>query len=228
MNISIIVPVLNEAVRVRRFLAELRKRSPQAEILVVDGNSSDQTVEYVAPFCDRVLQTTSGRASQMNAGARVAGGDVLWFVHADAIVPVAAITEIESALRDERVVGGFFRIRIPRANFIYRFTDCFAHYAGLLFGIRYGDHGFFCRRESFEKIGGFPEVALMEDADFFRKMRRAGRVVAIQDAIIVSPRRYERIGPVRLTVVFALMSLLYFFRAPRRSLQWIYARACSR
>jgi rSAM/selenodomain-associated transferase 2 len=222
MKISIIVPVLNEAGLIRKCLAELRKAAPQAEILIVDGNSSDETVDYAAPLCHRVLQTTAGRARQMNAGARVAGGDVFWFVHADATVPAGAISEIEQALRDERVVGGFFRIRIPRANFIYRFTDCFAHYAGLLFGIRYGDHGLFCRHESFEMIGGFPEVPLMEDADFFRKLRRTGRVVVIQDAIIVSPRRYERIGPARLTAVFALMSLLYFFRAPRRLLDWIY------
>jgi rSAM/selenodomain-associated transferase 2 len=228
MKISIIVPALNEATLIRRSLAELRRRAPQAEILVVDGNSFDQTADYAAPLCDRVLQTTAGRARQMNAGARDARGDVLWFVHADATVPAAATAEIERALRDQRVVGGFFRIRIPRANFIYRFTDCFGHYAGLLFGIRYGDHGFFCRRETFEKIGGFPDVAVMEDADFFRKLRRAGRVGVIPEPIVINPRRYEQIGPTRLTVVFALMGLLYFFRAPRRSLHWIYHRACSR
>jgi hypothetical protein len=131
-------------------------------------------------------------------------------------------------LRDQRVVGGFFRIRIPRASFVYRISDCFAHYAGLLSGIRYGDHGFFCRRETFEKIGGFPDVALMEDADFFRKLRRAGRIAVIRDRIVIDPRRWERIGPTRLTAVFALMGVLYFFHAPRRLLCWIYNRACLR
>ena len=164
----------------------------------------------------------------MNAGARAAHGEVLWFLHADATVPATAADEIVRVLSDRRVVGGFFRIRIPRANPIYRVSDCFAHYAGLLFGIRYGDHGFFCRREIFEKIGGFPEVPLMEDADFFRKLRRAGRVRVIPEPIVIEPRRYERIGPARLTGVFALMSGLYFFRAPRRWLQWIYDNACSR
>lgn len=225
--ISIIVPVLNEAALIRGFLVELRERAPLAEILVVDGTSSDATADHAAPLCDRVLQTAAGRARQMNAGARAATGDVLWFLHADATVPPTAADEIARALSDRRVVGGFFRIRIPRPNLIYRISDCLAHYAGLLFGIRYGDHGFFCRRETFEQIGGFPEVALMEDADFFRKLRRAGRVEVISAPIVIEPRRYERIGPVRLTAVFAVMSVLYFFRAPRRWLEWLYDHACT-
>jgi rSAM/selenodomain-associated transferase 2 len=225
--ISIIVPVLNEAALVREFLAELKTRVPRAEILVVDGNSSDQTAGYAAPLCDRVLQATAGRARQMNAGARAAAGDILWFLHVDATVPQAAADEIARVLSDQDVVGGFFRIRIPRQNPIYRVSDSVAHYAGLLFGMRYGDHGFFCRREIFEKIGGFPEVALMEDADFFRKLRRAGKVGVVPAPIVIDPRRYERIGPARLTLVFAVMSMLYFVRVPRRCLQWIYDRACS-
>jgi len=226
--ISIIVPVLNEAVLIRQFLRELKKRVPEAEILVVDGTSSDQTAGSAAPLCDRVVQTTAGRARQMNAGARAAQGDVLWFLHADATVPPTAADEIARVLSDPDVAGGFFRIRIPRPSLIYRVSDCLAHYAGLLFGIRYGDHGFFCRRETFEKIGGFPEVALMEDADFFRKLRRAGKICVIPEPIAIEPRRYEQIGPGRLTLVFALMSVLYFLRAPRHWLQWIYDRACSR
>jgi rSAM/selenodomain-associated transferase 2 len=228
MKISIIVPVLNEAAMIRKCLVELRKAAPGAEMIVVDGNSSDPTADLARPLCDHVLQTTSGRARQMNAGAQFAHGDVLWFIHVDATIPRTAVAEIERMLRDQYVVGGFFRIRIPRSNFIYRFSDCFAHYAGLLFGLRYGDHGFFCRRESFESIGGFPEVSLMEDADFFRKLRHAGRIAVIREPIVIDPRRYERIGPARLTVVFALMGLLYFFHAPRRLLKWIYDRACSR
>jgi cellulose synthase/poly-beta-1,6-N-acetylglucosamine synthase-like glycosyltransferase len=195
--------------------------------LVVDGTSSDPTAEYAAPLCDCVLQTTAGRARQMNAGARSATGNVLWFIHADATIPATAVYDIARILNDQEVVGGFFRIRIPRPDLIYRVSDCVAHYAGLLFGIRYGDHGFFCRREIFERIGGFPEVALMEDADFFRKLRRAGKIRVIREPILIEPRRYERIGPARLTAVFALMSVLYFFRTPRRWLQWIYDRACS-
>jgi len=226
MNISVVVPVLNEAVLIREFLVDLCDRAPKAEIIVVDGSSSDRTTEFAAGRCDRLLQTAPGRARQMNAGAYIAKGDVVWFLHVDARIPDNAIADIEYALRDRDVIGGFFRIRLPRAGFIYRLSDCFAHYAGLLLRVRYGDHGFFCRREIFEKIDGFPEVALMEDADFFRKLRRAGRIAVISRRIVVNPRRYERIGPSRLTLAFGLIGLLYLLHAPRQLLQVIYRRTC--
>lgn len=228
MNISIIVPVLNEEAHIQEFLIHLRERAPTAEIVVVDGGSTDRTPENADGFCDRALQTAPGRARQMNAGARVARGEVLWFLHADARIPDTATAEIESALKDQRVTGGFFRIRLPRRGFVYRLTDCFAHYAGLALRLRYGDHGFFCRQQTFEQIGGFPEVALMEDADFFRKMRRSGRFAVIPKRIVVNPRRYESIGPWRLTLAFGLISLLYLFHVSRRRLQKIYLRACCR
>jgi rSAM/selenodomain-associated transferase 2 len=228
MNISIIVPVLNEAALIRQSLADLRERAPKAEIIVVDGASCDRTMEFAAGLCDRLLQTVPERACQMNAGARVARGDVLWFLHADATIPDTAIADIEYALVDRKVSGGYFRIRIPRQGLVYRFSDCFAHYAGLLLRMRYGDHGLFCRREIFEKIGGFPEVELMEDADLFRKLRRSGRMAVIPQRIVVNPRRYERIGPSRLTLAFGLIGVLYFFHAPRRILQSIYRCTCCR
>ncbi|MEP7014836.1 MAG: TIGR04283 family arsenosugar biosynthesis glycosyltransferase [Verrucomicrobiota bacterium] len=228
MRISIIVPVLNEGPHIGAFLRRLRERAMTAEIIVVDGMSSDGTAGFAATLCDRLLQTAPGRAGQMNDGARVASGAVLWFLHADVAVPDTAISDIERALQDRQVVGGFFRIRLPGKRFIYRFTDGLAHYAGLALRIRCGDHGLFCRREIFEKVGGFPEVALMEDADFFRKLRRAGRIKVIPQRIVVSPRRYEAIGPARLTLAFGVIGFLYFLRAPRRVLQTLYRRLCSR
>jgi rSAM/selenodomain-associated transferase 2 len=228
MNISIIVPVLNERALIREFLVDLRDRAPMAEIIVVDGGSSDGTRELASGSCDRLIQTKPSRAVQMNAGASVAAGDVTWFLHADARVPESAVADIERALRDRAVAGGFFRIRFPRQDFVYRFSDCFAHYAGLLLRIRYSDHGFFCRREIFEKIEGFPEVALMEDADFFRKLRRAGRIAVMSEPIVINPRRYEQIGPSRLTLVYGLLGLLYFLHAPRQLLQTVYRHACCR
>ena len=228
MNISIVVPVLNEAALIRESLTGFRERAPKAEIIVVDGTSSDGTTELATGLCDQLLQTAPGRAGQLNAGARAARGEVLWFLHVDATTPAVAIAEIESALKNPEIIGGFFRMRFPREDFIYRFSDCLAHYAGLLLRIRYGDHGFFCRREIFDKIGGFPKVPLMEDADFFRKLRGAGRIAVIRQRIVVNPRRYEEIGPGRLTLAYGLIGLLYLFHARRRLLQKIYLRTCCR
>jgi rSAM/selenodomain-associated transferase 2 len=228
VQISIVVPAFNEAALIRNFLAHLRERAPKAEIIVVDGQSSDATAELATDLCDRVIKTRPNRALQMNAGAAVARGDVLWFLHVDAEIPVGALPEIERALQDRHVAAGFFRIRLPRKNPVYRLTDSFAHYAGLALRMRCGDHGLFCQRDAFAKVGGFPEIALMEDVEFFRKLRRHGRVAVLQKRIIASPRRYEEVGPLRLTLAYGLIATLYFFGAPTQFLQSIYKRACCR
>lgn len=228
MSISIIVPVLNEALLIQSFLENLRERATGAEVIVVDGSSSDGTSELAIGLCDRIVQTTAGRARQMNAGASLAQGEVLWFLHADATIPENALSEIERALQDRHVVGGFFRVRFLQERFIYRLTDRFSHFAGLALGIRCGDHAFFCRREIFEKIGGYPEVDLMEDVDFFRRLRRAGRIAVVTPPVVIDPRRYEMIGPWRLTFVFGLIWVLYFLRVPRAMLRSAYQRLCCR
>ena len=228
MVISIISPTLNEASTIEQFLNSLRKRAGNAEIIAVDGGSSDGTFELARNHCDRCVRATPGRAVQMNAGADAASGDVFWFLHADTQVPAACLRQISDALGDPAVVGGFFRIRIPSKRFVYRLTDSFAHYAGLLLRMRFGDHGFFCRRIVFEQIGGFPEVPLMEDAEFFHKLRRLGRTTILSTPLLSSPRRYEYIGPWRLTLTYGLIALLYFLRIPIPILVRIYRGACAR
>ena len=143
MQVSIIVPVLNEAPLIRPFLEHLRERAPGAEIIVVDGASTDGTDELAAGFCDLLLRSGGrGRAIQMNTGARAAGGDVFWFLHADAEVPPGCLDEIGRIIWDRSASGGYFRIRLPR-GVVYRLTDSFGHYAGLLLRMRCGDHGIF-------------------------------------------------------------------------------------
>lgn len=225
MSVSIIVPVLNEAPLLRSFLAHLRERATGAEIIVADGGSSDGTVELVRGSCDQLVVSERSRAIQMNTGARAAHGDTLWFVHVDAEVPPGCLEEIERIMDDPNVAGGFFRIRLPQDR-VYRLTDSFAHYAGLLLQMRCGDHGIFCRRTIFLDIGGFPEVPLMEDVEFFRRLRRHGRVIYSRKRLLVSPRRYEAIGRMRLTLAYGLIGTLYVLGIPLSKLGTIYERTC--
>ncbi len=225
MEFSIIVPVLNEAKLIRPFLAHLRERAPEAEIIVADGGSCDGTADLERGPCDRIVVTQRNRAIQMNAGARAAHGDILWFVHVDAEVPWGCLDEIERITDDPKVAGGFFRIRLPR-NSIYRMTDGFAHYAGIVLRMRCGDHGLFCRRTAFMDVGGFPEVPLMEDVEFFRRLQHRGRVTYSHKRILVSPRRYERVGRVRLTLAYGLIAMLYIFGVPLSKLASLYRRIC--
>jgi rSAM/selenodomain-associated transferase 2 len=225
MQISVIVPVSNEALLLRPFLTHLRERAPGAEIIVADGGSADSTVDLAQGFCDRLVVSERSRPIQMNAGARAACGDILWFLHVDAEVPWGCLSEIERIMGDPSVAGGFFRIRLPRGS-VYRLTDSFAHYAGILLRMRCGDHGIFCRRTAFLDIGGFPEVPLMEDVEFFRRLQRVGRMKFSHKRILASPRRYETIGRLRLTVAYGLIATLYNFGVPLPKLASIYKRTC--
>src|SRR5690242_17103395 len=128
MKVSIIVPVFNEAPIIREFLQHLRERAAEAEIIVADGESYDSTANLARGLCDQLLASKRNRAIQMNAGARAAHGDILWFLHVDADIPLDCSSEIERIMEDPNVAGGFFRIRLP-PPIVYRLSDSFAHYA---------------------------------------------------------------------------------------------------
>ncbi len=227
MQISIIIPVFNEALSIRPFLSNLRERARGAEIIVVDGASSDGTDRMAQGLCNQVIRSGErSRAKQMNTGADAASGDIFWFLHADAEVPLDCLNEIDRIMRDPKVCGGFFRIRLPAAPAVYRLTDSFAHYAGLLLRMRCGDHGIFCRRTAFLDAGGFPDVPVMEDVEFFRRLRLCGRVVHSNKRIRASPRRYEIVGPARLTFAYGSIATLYLFGVSLSTLARIYRRTC--
>jgi len=212
---------------IRPFLKHLRERAPGAEIIVVDGASTDGTDRLAQGFCDQIIRSGErSRAKQMNVGAEAAGGDVFWFLHADAEVPLESLNEIDRVMSDPKVCGGFFRIRLPVTPPVYRLTDGFAHYAGLLLRMRCGDHGMFCRRTAFVAAGGFPDVPLMEDVEFFRRLRRCGRLVHSNKRIAASPRRYETVGPTRLTFAYGSIATLYLFGVSLSTLSRIYQRTC--
>ena len=227
-RLSVIVPTINEAALIADFLGHLRERVPGAELIVVDGGSDDQTVALANQQADRVLRSPRGRAKQMNAGATVAGGEILWFVHVDSLVPPDPHGRMARALDDPRTVGGCFRLRFPRRQWVYRISDSLGNVAVDLFRIALGDHGIFCRRAAFARVGGYPDVPLMEDAEFYRRLRRVGRMRQLPAYIISSPRRYEQLGPVRTTAFYLLILVLYLAKTPPRTLFVIYQRLVRR
>jgi rSAM/selenodomain-associated transferase 2 len=227
-SISIIVPVLNEDDRIQPFFKHLRERAPSAELILVNAAASESVPKSVAKLCDRVLTSRRGRAAQMNAGANVAGGDVLWFVHADCELPRGCLEEIARALQDRQVVGGCFRIRFARRNPIYRVGDAGGNLAVEFLGRCYGDHGIFCRRREFVAVGGYPDLPLFEDGEFYRRLRKRGRTRQLASKIVPSPRRYEEVGPYRLTAAYLCLSMLYILRIPIPLLARIYNGFCLR
>jgi len=225
--VSIIVPVLNESGLIRSFLERLRSLAPGAEIIVVDGGSNDGTAELSSGLADRVLNSSPGRARQMNAGAQVAHADVFWFLHADSLIPPNALEEIATILRETSNVGGCFRLKFRGREWIYRVSDSLGNLGVQIFRFALGDHGIFCRREAFIKVGGFPDLPLMEDAEFYRGLRHYGRMHQSDLAIIGNQRRYEQLGPYRTTFYYALILGLYVLGVRTSGLVAVYRRLIS-
>jgi len=198
VSISVIIPTWNEQACLEETLRGLREQGP-AEIIVADGGSTDATC-HVAGAADRLVEGPRGRAVQMNHGAAHAGGDVLLFLHADCALEPGALAAAEEALRRRRVAAGCFRMAVTAPAPVYRLIDACATARVRLTGLVYGDQGLFVRRALFERVGGFPEVRLMEDVSISRALRRLGQVVVAPRRIFVSPRRWQRQGVVRQTL----------------------------
>jgi len=228
VNISIIVPVLNEAAIIGGFLQHLRTTAPDAEIIVADGGSNDGTVELCRGLADHIVESARGRARQMNAGARVAHRKILWFLHADSRIATDSLKAIEDMLADSQVVGGCFRLRIVPARWVYRVRDVIGDLCVNLFRIALGDRGLFCRREHFFAISGYPDQPLLEDADFYCKLRVVGRVRQILITIETSARRYEALGPTRTSLFYLLIMTLYLARMKMSILERMVHRFASR
>jgi rSAM/selenodomain-associated transferase 2 len=222
--VSIIVPVLNEANLIEASLRRLRNLDANLEIIVVDGGSSDGTCSLAEPLADRVISARRGRASQMNAGGAIARGGVLWFMHADLAAPSNSIAQIQWALSDPRMVGGCFRLRFPRREWIYRVSDSLGNVGVDLFGFALGDHGIFCRRASFRQAGGYPDIPILEDAEIYRRLRAEGRLRQLREEIVSNPRAFEAHGRYRTTAVYFSILALYVLGVPIRVLNRIYRR----
>ncbi len=229
MLISIIVPVLNEAPTIVGFLHHLCEVAPLAEIILVDGGSTDGTAESSSHIVDYVISAPLGRAKQMNAGAKIATGDVFWFVHADSRIAPGSLAAIEVAFNHPGVVGGCFRLEIIPTRWIYRIRDAIGNFCVDLSGVALGDRGFFCRRDVFLRSGGYPEISLLEDAELYRKVKRYGRVRQLREKVQTSARRYEALGPFTTVCFYGFVMTLYVLRVPLSTLEtivhWYVVRA---
>ncbi|MEY2529404.1 MAG: hypothetical protein QOJ05_1494 [Verrucomicrobiota bacterium] len=220
--VSIVVPVLNEAALIGDFLRSVRCLGPGIEIIVVDGGSSDGTYSVAGSWADQIIRAPRGRAAQMNAGAAIAHGETIWFLHADSKPPSNALEVIQQTVRDPRVAGGCFRLRYPRREWIYRVSDSLGNLGVKVFGFALGDHGIFCRRVAFQRAGTYPMTPILEDAELYRRLRKLGRMVQRTEAIVSSPRTFEKSGRYRTTAVYFLILVLYVIGVPITRLDRIY------
>ncbi len=178
MNISVIIPVLNEARTVAVTLEALIRLSPH-EIIVVDGGSTDRTAEICQQFGVKVMASAPSRARQMNSGAKAASGDILLFLHADTTLPNSAFDDIRLALGDSRYVGGRFDVELDGEHWMLKVIGAMINYRSHLSKVSTGDQAIFVRRFVFEQIGGYPDIPLMEDVAFDSNNTMATRANAL-------------------------------------------------
>lgn len=208
--ISLIIPTLNEATWIGRCLTAIPGGPTEREIVVVDGESHDGTPEIVLSTPGvRMITAPRGRAAQMNAGAAVARGTTYCFLHADTLLPAEALLSIEHALQDPRIVGGHFDVRFDNPAAIFQVVACFMNWRSRLTGISTGDQAIFVRRTSFDAIGGYPQIPLMEDVEFTRRLKRTGRLAALRAHVTTAARKWERDGVLRTILVMWTLRLLY-------------------
>jgi rSAM/selenodomain-associated transferase 2 len=198
MPTSVVIPTLNEAACLAQTLRSVRAEGPH-EVLVVDGGSTDATCD-LAREADRLLHAPRGRAAQMNHGAAHATGDLLLFLHADCTLEPGALRSAERCLGKRGVAAGCYRMTVTAPGLAYRLIGACASARVRLTGLVYGDQGLFVQRRRFERVGGFPPLALLEDVFISKALRRQGRVVVAPSRIFVSPRRWQRSGVLRQTL----------------------------
>lgn len=208
MRVSVVVPTLDEEQHIEDTLGHARNGGAD-EIIVVDGGSLDRTAEIALPRADRVLQAAPGRASQMNAGARLASGDILVFLHADTRLPADFAPSVRAAV-GAGAVGGRFDVRLEPGSALLRLVAGLMNLRSRLSGIATGDQAIFVRRDVFEALGGYQDIPLMEDIDFSRRLKQAGRLGHLRQRVSTSSRRWQRNGTVRTILLMWTLRLLYF------------------
>lgn len=217
MQLSVIVPTLNEAAGIQAFLGALSPlRARGHEIIVADGGSSDATKALAGPLADHVLDAPRGRAAQMNAGAALAKNPILLFLHADTFLPEQADRIIADALNGDRKWGRF-DVALEGKHRLLGLVGWSMNLRSRLTGIATGDQALFVTRELFWRANGFPPIALMEDIALAKTLRRIGAPVCLSAKVVSSGRRWDRYGLWRTVFFMWRLRLAFFFGAdPQR------------
>lgn len=217
-RLSVVVPVLDDAERLRRLLAELRA-DPNLEIVVVDGGSRDETL-VVAVDAHKVVAAPASRGGQLRAGVGASERDWLWFLHADTRLEASAIHTLATHL--ESPGWGFFAVRLDNGAWPFRVIEQAMRWRSFATGIATGDQGIFVHRRLLDAVGGVPDQPLMEDVELSKRLRRIAKPRRLTDAITTSSRRWERAGVVRTIMLMWTLRLRYFLGASPEALARSY------
>lgn len=223
-RLSIVIPTLDEARNIERLLTGLAPlRARGAEVIVADGGSSDDTASLSAAFADSVITSPRGRATQMNAGAAHARGDIFLFLHADTELPDDADTLVMEGLATSGRRWGRFDVSIAGESRLLPVIALLMSWRSRVTGISTGDQAIFVTRALFQHVGGYPEIPLMEDVAFTRTLKRHGIPLALKARVRTAGRRWEKHGPLRTIWLMWRLRFAYWRGADPDELALHYA-----
>ena len=218
--LSIIMPARNEAAHIVSSLQPLQALRGELEVILVDGGSTDNTVALAKGFCDQLLQSQPGRARQMNAGAAVARGSTLLFLHADTRLPDGFTRLIAQAVNKSQRWGRF-DVQLAPASALLNTVAGMMNWRSRITGVCTGDQGIFVEHQLFTELGGYADIPLMEDIELSKRLRRHGKPVCLRPPLVTSSRRWQQHGTLRTIALMWWLSALYWLGVPpQRLAQW--------
>lgn len=221
-QISIIIPVFNEAEIIEKTLVKLVNNSG-VELIVIDGGSSDRTVELVKKMGIQVVSSSKqGRANQMNFGASIANGEILIFLHADTQLPEKYPEIVKKILFENRAIAGAFKLKIDGTEKSLKLIEKMVNWRSRFLSLPYGDQAIFISKKTFEELDGFLDLPIMEDFEFMQRLKHLGKIEIASSAVTTSDRRWQKLGVWKTTLINQLIILGYYLKISPDRLRRLY------